>query len=657
MSHELTRSTHFRNKIQAVFRQDQEEAIPKRTGPVPCSVPSLQMLRVDHKIDTPANVLVVEDDANTRAFIVMTLERDGHSVVEAATLAAGSELIRSEAWDLLLLDLRLRDGLGSDLISTTRQRCAHTPILILTGFGTSKDEIDSLDRGADDFICKPVGGDALRARVRSLIGQGRLRRQLSDTNRFYQKLFESMGDALVVLDDGGNVVAANVIATALLLENEPIGKSASAVFGDDIAERVARIGDDLVAGDSRALSVTLPAPGKAVLDLLISWIVSERGVHLMVVGRDRSREHHLGESVRSTNEFLRSLVTSSADPIVATTPDGTINYFSPGAVEIFGWSHGQVRGTAVAIYYGGGEATARRVMRDLRKQEKIHNRLVRFLHSEGMLIDCSLSASLLRDRNGEVIGTVGVVKDVSGQRRAEKARARKEALAARGAIAAQIGHQVRNMLAVMQGRVQLSSRHLEAGDIDRASRDLRAVEDEIAKLAAVSEDLMSSGGGQSAVGPIELGELLARLLESLRATRRFRGRKIVFEEPKGPLPVHARARVIETIVANLLENASDASPEEAPIELRCLERDARAHLEVLDRGSGVPIDLADKIMAPRFTTKSKGHGLGLPLARRLAAEIGGELGFRERAGGGTVFWVELPLSSVAKGRSRPLLTF
>ncbi len=616
------------------------------------------MQRIDHEIDTPANVLLVEDDASTRAFVVMTLERDGHAVAEAATLAAGSELILSEAWDLVLLDLRLRDGLGSDLISTIRQSCAHTPILILTGVGTSKEEIDFLDRGADDFICKPVAGDALRARVRSLIRQGRLRRRLFDTNRFYRRLFESMGDALVVLDDKGIVVAANGIATTLLLEDEPIGKNASAFFGDEIATRVARIGADLVAGDSRGFTVAIPGPRKVVVDLLISRIASEGDAHLMVVGRDRSREHHLGESVRSTNEFLRSLVTSSADAIVATTPDGIINYFSPGAVEIFGWGHGQVRGTAVAIYYGGGEATARRVMRDLRREEKIRNRHVRFLHSDGMLIDCSLSASLLRDREGEVIGTVGVVKDVNGQRRAEKERARREALAARGALAAQIGHQVRNMLAVMQGRVQLSSRHLEAGDTDRAFRDLQAVEDEIAKLTAVSEDLMSSRSGGRSGGRVELGKLMTNLLESLCETRRFHGRRVLFEEPEGRLMIGARPRVIETILTNLLENASDASPEGAPIELRCrVARKTHVRLEVLDRGSGVPSGLVDKILTSRFTTKSKGHGLGLPLARRLAMEIGGELGFEERAGGGTIFWVELPLSSAPGDHRSALLSF
>ncbi len=612
------------------------------------------MQRLDPRSESRARVLVVEDDASTRAFVKTTLARDGHQVVLAATFGAGAELVRDETWDLILLDLRLRDGVGIELLPEIRRRETHTPVLVLTGVGRTKEEIESLDRGADDFLSKPVSAGALRARVRSLIRQGTLRRELAEANRFYHRMLEGMGDALVVLDAAGVTVAANGVAMRLLLDEQPLGRPATEIFGPDLAREVLRIGDSLVLGESRTLEAVLPRPRGTVIDLLISRIGTAGEGRVMVVGRDRSREHHLGESVSSTNEFLHSLVTQSADAIVATTPEGMINFFSPGAVEIFGWEQSQVRGTAVEHYYAGGRETARQVMNELRCAEKTRNRQVRFLCADGGFLDASLSASLLRDRTGTVIGTVGVVKDVSGERRAEKERLRKEALAARGALAAQIGHQMRNMLAVMQGRTQLARRKLVAGEVDRAARDLQAVEDEVAKLAAVAEDLMSSRRRELGAGPVELGGLLGRLVESLAETERFHGHPLLLGQPKTHLHVEAPARAMETVVTNLLENAADASPAGGEIEIRCrgLAVD-RARIEVLDRGPGVPEGLHEKILSPHFTTKAGGHGLGLPLVKRLLGEIGGELCLEGRSGGGMVFRVDLPLSAVDEALAAP----
>lgn len=110
-------------------------------------------------------VLVVEDDAETRAALVRELGRRGYRVDEAAD--GRSALLRWEARrpDVVLLDLGLPDIDGIDVISRIR-RDAATPIVILSGRYDEREKVDALDRGADDYVTKPFGVDELNARLR-----------------------------------------------------------------------------------------------------------------------------------------------------------------------------------------------------------------------------------------------------------------------------------------------------------------------------------------------------------------------------------------------------------------------------------------------------------------------------------------------------------
>jgi signal transduction histidine kinase len=71
-------------------------------------------------------------------------------------------------------------------------------------------------------------------------------------------------------------------------------------------------------------------------------------------------------------------------------------------------------------------------------------------------------------------------------------------------------------------------------------------------------------------------------------------------------------------------------------------RGKKWEIEVLDRGSGIPPEIAPRVFEPFFTTKERGSGIGLALARRIVEEAGGTLSYRGRLGGGSIFTIALP---------------
>ena len=113
-----------------------------------------------------AKILLVEDEVNIASFIERGLKEFGHSVSVANDGDAGWELIRQEAFDLLILDIIMPKMNGLELCRLYRQQYGYlTPVIMLTALGTTEDIVKGLDSGADDYLVKPFSFQELEPLV------------------------------------------------------------------------------------------------------------------------------------------------------------------------------------------------------------------------------------------------------------------------------------------------------------------------------------------------------------------------------------------------------------------------------------------------------------------------------------------------------------
>jgi two-component system KDP operon response regulator KdpE len=110
--------------------------------------------------------LVVEDEAEIRRFVCLSLEREGFDVREADTVARGLIEAGTRRPELLVLDLGLPDGDGVDLLRDLRG-WSDVPVVVLSARTREEDMIEALDAGADDYLIKPFSVGELLARVRA----------------------------------------------------------------------------------------------------------------------------------------------------------------------------------------------------------------------------------------------------------------------------------------------------------------------------------------------------------------------------------------------------------------------------------------------------------------------------------------------------------
>lgn len=146
-------------------------------------------------------LLLVEDDERIARVLSAVLSLEDYDVTIAPTGGEGVEIGLGKPFDVIIVDLRLPDIHGFDVVRTLRQEI-DTPIVILTAQGESSDVVTGLEAGADDFLMKPIAGKELAARLRALLRRTSSREMTEQGQRVLQ-----IGD-LVVRPSAGEVSVA-----------------------------------------------------------------------------------------------------------------------------------------------------------------------------------------------------------------------------------------------------------------------------------------------------------------------------------------------------------------------------------------------------------------------------------------------------------------
>ena len=225
-------------------------------------------------------------------------------------------------------------------------------------------------------------------------------------------------------------------------------------------------------------------------------------------------------------------------------------------------------------------------------------------------------------------------------------------LASIGQVASGVAHEINNPLGVMLGYLTLLRRDPAVGDRE----ELRILEDETRQCQAIVAGLLDlARPPRLQRGDVDLGELALDAAARLAESGRTDGVNVRVRET-APVLVTADEGKLRQIVMNLLGNAVEAVREPgatAPeVELSWDRRGGRAALHVDDRGPGVPEAARARLFEPFFTTRAKGHGLGLAIARTLARAHGGDVELDDRADGpGTRATLWVPAESVQEEAS------
>jgi PAS domain S-box-containing protein len=345
-----------------------------------------------------------------------------------------------------------------------------------------------------------------------------------------------------------------------------------------------------------------------------------------------------------------------SERIVASVPSGLVAFDSKGCATV-------VNAPARALIEADGQAEGQHLRSLLRNAPDLAEMVERCLQTGNLYRREEVAATTSNGRTRRLGATVApidptpnqgargalcLLTDITEVTQLREQVALKRNLESLGEMSAGLAHEFKNALATLHGYAQLMQ-NLELQEHGRAAA--ASLLQEVRSLSTMVTAFLNFARPQPLeLSDVSLNELVRDCATELAA---FYDERRVALLQEGIFPqVRADERMLRQAILNLLRNAAEAIDEAEARERRvtlqgALSLDAAgkewANIEISDTGNGLAEADLQRIFIPFFTTKSKGHGVGLALAHRVITDHGGTLSASNAPGGGALFTIRLPL--------------
>ncbi|HEY4719694.1 MAG TPA: ATP-binding protein [Candidatus Methylomirabilis sp.] len=398
-----------------------------------------------------------------------------------------------------------------------------------------------------------------------------------------------------------------------------------------------------------------------------------------IMRRQHMERQRTREELQAAKEYAENLIVSSLDMIISVDLERRIVEFNRAAEQAFGYGKAEVLGTHVdRLYADPSEGT--RMSNALTMHGGFIGE-VRNKRRNGEIFYAYVSASVMRDATGKVVGAMGISRDITERKRTEEAlyegnRRLEEALAelqatqqhvlqqerlrALGQMASGIAHDFNNALSPVLGFSELLLDRPELlENKEKVTQYLRMMNTSAQDAASAVRRLREfyrSREVDELLLPVQLNPLVeqAIMLTQPRwkdqASARGVSIRVTTDLPPVPLVAGNEAEIRE-VLTNLIFNAVDAMPEGGTINLRTSADGDHVVLEVCDTGEGMTAEVRQRCLEPFFSTRGKrGTGLGLAVVYGIIRRHHGELTIDSEPGRGTTVTIRLP---ARPGEGRP----
>jgi PAS domain S-box-containing protein len=358
----------------------------------------------------------------------------------------------------------------------------------------------------------------------------------------------------------------------------------------------------------------------------------------------------LFEQVRESEERYRQIFESALDGLYRSATDGRLLTVNPAMAAMLGYDH-------------AASLTGRNLFDDLFVDQTAAARLAEELHKYGQALDVEcdlrrasgeemparLSIRVVTDKADNEAYHLGIVKDITEQKRLGEQLILSERLAVMGELVAGVAHEVRNPLFGITTTLSALARRLE--DRETVQPFLDVVMSEVDHLNRLMEQLLEHSRPVKLDSDVtDIGALIQEVLGEFQIQAKEKQVAVAFTAGKRAPGLRIDRRKMHGVFANLLDNALQhtAPGGQIGVVIKSTNGDTReastVHIEFSDTGTGIAACNLSRIFEPFFTTRTAGTGLGLAIVRKTIHDHGGTITARSEIGKGTAFIIELPVT-------------
>lgn len=615
-------------------------------------------------------VLIVDDDAAQAEMVGEFLRISGYQeITHAADIRSAWECLDQGDFDILILDYKLPDGTGLDVLDRMAQRGEPIPVVMITGQGNERIAVQAIQRGASEYLLK--SGNylvSLPALIHKTIQAHQLRLSVQRTQeqiRYQATLLNNVRDAIVVWDMAGRITYWNPAAHAL--------------FGWSAEERLSRpVAQSYL--NTFTPPITIPPQADATSPHVVRQCVNREGRSLWVssqlsalraseqpghvigymdVSHDITRRIQAEQALRESEARYRVIVEDYQTELICRFRlNGTLTFVNEVFCRYFGHSREDLLG--MNILYFVPEPERPRLIQHLsgfsadRPVATLEHQVI--LPGQGTRWLQRTDRAILDDRS-RISEFQSMARDITDRKRLEEQilAAQSQLLqAARmttiGEIASGVAHQLYNPLTTIIADAQILLRSLGEGAQGRESAE--AIEQAGWRMQGVVQRLLEfSRPASETFEPVSVNESLLRATSLTRPALETIGCTLETSLADALPLVHGNARQLESLWVNLLLLARDAVSIEtsngagAVVRVQSrLDSPDTVIVEVIDNGISIATEQLGTIFEPNFVGPSSGRGDGMELSicREIVRQHGGQIAAESHPERDTILRVSLP---------------
>src|SRR5215207_3851027 len=526
------------------------------------------------------SVLVVDDEPGIALLCNRVLSRAGYDVISETNPRTAIELLQQKRFDLLVVDIRMPEVDGFDVISRAQMIQPDIAVLVMTGFGTVETAIRALRQGVDGLLLKPFQkSDELLVAVRQAMADNQRKRD-----------------------------------TARVLALRPLFNVTERLFAETDRDRLLELIVSAVCEHLNCSNVAYYEVKSGTVS-----VVAQRGKVLQV------------DSASADSNFAAGLISrvdADGNPFV-------INATGPGEEDAQSLLFSLGLGTAIlipvarsnlqSVLFAARDATS--TDRPFRGAD-----LEMFFVLARQAVVAMENASLYEDLRN-------YVKRVEDS---QQALLRVEKMAAAGRLTASIAHEVNNPLQSVQNCLHLAGH--DGGSPEKRREYIELAKKELDRLMKTMQRMLDFyRPGAARVEQVDLLELLNHVL-SLTAQQLGQKNITVKTDLPESLPmIYAVSGQIQQIFFNLILNSLDAMPNGGELTVSARSVKNGVEIIFRDNGPGIPEERRENIFEPFFSTKEGGTGLGLTVSYNIVTAHGGTLDLINEQDSGACFRLFLPM--------------
>ncbi len=645
-------------------------------------------------------ILIIDDDEAHLKTLADILDLEGLGSVCCSTGKQALEAVKKHETNVAILDLRLPDIDGLDLLSQLKVHNQNIKVIVNTGYASLESALTALNEEAFAYVKKKGDIEELLAHVhraihshlamysdkleqevkkrtaelaqanKKLIIDITRRKEteaaLRDRENLLHTTISATNEAIIAIKSDGLISIFNPSAEKIFghkksdMIGQPLDLLMPEIFREDHRENVKSF---FMSGEPNgAIGETLVLQGLhsegREFPMEISLNEASYGGNKLViaVARDITERKQAEEALIESEEKLRNITSSANDAIVMADEKGNISFWNSAAEKIFGYDKTEVIGKDMASHIFSED-----VAPDMRNRleslgeigkdlylGKTNEFVARKKNGDHFLMELSLSALKVKGK----WHSIGILRNITERKLLEAELQKASKIESVEVLAGGIAHDFNNLLTSIIGNTSLAMDIINPGD------DVYDMLIDAEKAAQRAQDLtqqlltFSKGGA-----PVKkLTSLDSLIKDSIRFGLIGSNVKCNSSIPDNLWAVEIDEGQINQVINNLIINADQAMPEGGLIELKAENVDAESEsflpqnegkyvkISIQDEGAGIPEKHIRKIFDPYFTTKQKGSGFGLSTSFSIISKHDGYLTVESVLDQGTTFYIFLPAS-------------